>query len=162
MPAITLIAAITADGALGRDGDMIYHLSGDLRRFKELTMGHPMVMGRRTFESLPHALPGRRNLVVSSREGYFPEGAEPYPSLDAALDACGDDEVMVIGGGQIYAQAMPLATRLLITHIDATAPAADTHFPEIDPVQWHCVDLSEWHTDPKTGVRYRYADYRRS
>ncbi|MDE7375420.1 MAG: dihydrofolate reductase, partial [Muribaculaceae bacterium] len=112
---ITIIAAITRDHALGRGGDMIYHISADLKRFKQITMGHPVVMGRRTYESLPRGpLPGRRNLVITSNplSITLPEGAvlapdttlETYPTLAAALEAAGPDP-MIIGGGQVYAQA---------------------------------------------------------
>lgn len=154
-----MIAAITADNALGRGGDMIFHLAADLRRFKQLTMGHPLVMGRRTFQSLPHALPGRRNIVVSRKEDFKAEGAEVFATLHDALDACGDAEAMVIGGGQIYAQAMPLASRLIITHIDATCPDADTFFPAISPDCWAVAEQSPWQTDPKTGTQFCYTDY---
>lgn len=148
--------------ALGRGGDMIYHISADLRRFKAITMGHPLVMGRRTLESFPKGpLPGRRNLVVSRRADYAPEGVEVYPSLEAALAACADAEPMVIGGGQVYAQALPLATTLLITEIDAEAPEADTHFPAISPSDWALAEEGAWQTDPRSGERFRYLAYHR-
>ena len=157
---ITLIAAITRDRALGREGDMIFHISTDLKRFKTLTTGHPLVMGRRTFESFPNGpLPGRRNLVVTRDAGYVRSGIETFRSLGAAIEACGDVEAMVIGGGQIYAQAMPLADRLLITEIDAEAPDADTFFPEISPEEWEMTEASEPMIDPKTGVRFRFLTY---
>lgn len=153
---ITIIAAITRDRALGRGGDMIYHISADLRRFKQLTMGHPIVMGRRTFESLPAGpLPGRRNIVVSKGS----QGNDWFSSLQAALEAAGD-EAMVIGGGQIYAQAMPLADKLEITEIDADAPDADTHFPVIGP-EWLAAETGQWQTDPRSGVRFRHVTYLR-
>lgn len=159
---MTIIAAITRDGALGRAGDMIYHISADLRRFKSLTMGHPLVMGRRTLESFPKGpLPGRRNLVITRNPGYSPAGVEVYPSLEAALAACGDAEPMIIGGGQVYAQAMPMTSTLLITEIDAEAPDADTHFPPINPAEWQLTDQGEWLTDDRTGVRFRYLTYQR-
>lgn len=158
---MTIIAAITSDLALGRSGDMIYHISPDLRRFKQLTMGHPLVMGRRTFESFPNGpLPGRRNLVVTRDPAYVREGIEIYPSLSEALKAGGSD-AMIIGGGQIYAQAMPLADALEITEIDAVAPDADTRFPAIDPFQWRPVETGPWQSDPRTGVRFRYVRYDR-
>ncbi len=157
---ITMIAAVARDGALGRDGDMLYHISDDLKRFKQLTMGHPLVMGRKTFESFPKGpLPGRRNCVVTRDAGYAREGIETYGSLEAALEAA--PEAMVIGGGQIYAQAMPMAGRLLITEIDADGTGADTYFPAIDPAEWEAADVGEWHVDARTGVRYRYVSYRR-
>lgn len=159
---ITLIAAITRDNALGRGGDMIFHISADLRRFKKLTMGHPLVMGRRTFESFPNGpLPGRRNLVVTHDPEYCHDGIETFPSLEAALEACGDSGAMVIGGGQIYSQAMPLADRLLITQIDFEAPDADTFFPEISPEVWELIEFSDPMTDPKSGVIFRFLTYNR-
>lgn len=159
---ITLIAAITRDRALGKGGDMIFHISEDLRRFKKLTTGHPLVMGRRTFESFPNGpLPGRRNLVVSRDAGYSREGIETFTSLEDALAACDESEPMVIGGGQIYAQAMPLSDRLLITEIDTEAPDADTFFPEISPDEWELTGASEPIRDPKSGVSFRYLTYER-
>lgn len=158
----TLIAAITRDRALGKGGDMIFHISEDLRRFKKLTTGHPLVMGRRTFESFPNGpLPGRRNLVVTRDESYSREGIEIFSSLTDALAACDDVEPMVIGGGQIYAQAMPLADRLLITEIDTEAPDADTFFPEISQDEWEITETSEPMTDPASGVSFRYLTYTR-
>lgn len=158
---MTIIAAVTKDLALGRGGDMIYHISADLRRFKQLTMGHPLVMGRRTFESFPKGpLPGRRNIVVTRNASYRHEGIETQPSLEAALASAGP-EAMVIGGGQIYAQAMPMADALEITEIDAQAPDADTHFPPIDPAHWRLVSQSPWQVDSRTGVRFRYLRFER-
>lgn len=158
---MTIIAAITKDHALGRGGDMIYHISADLRRFKQLTMGHPLVMGRRTFESFPNGpLPGRRNIVVTRDAAYARDGIEVCASLDDALAAAGA-AAMVIGGGQVYAQAMPLADNLEITEIDADAPDADTHFPAIDPALWRQTAAGDWQTDPHTGVRFRYLTYAR-
>ena len=137
MKDITLIAAVGRDGAIGRDGQLIWHNRDDMRHFRERTMGRPVIMGRATFESLPAALPGRRNIVITHRPEYRPEGAETAPSLKAAIAMCADDaEVMIIGGGQVYAQAMPIATRLEITEVDADTPDADTHFPAIVPEQW--------------------------
>lgn len=164
---ITIIAAITRDHALGRGGDMIYHISADLKRFKQITIGHPVVMGRRTYESLPRGpLPGRRNLVVT-RNPQAVSGApttpdttlETYPSLAAALESAGSDP-MIIGGGQIYAQAMPLTDVLEITEIDAEVPDADTHFPPIGS-NWRPISSTPWQTDPRTSLRFRHITYSR-
>ncbi len=158
---ITIIAAITKDYGLGRGGDMLYHISDDLKRFKALTMGHPLVMGRKTFESFPKGpLPGRRNCVITRNPDYQRDGIEVYDSLDAALGASPD--AMVIGGGEIYRQAMPMADRLEITEIDAEVPDADTHFPTIDSAIWHQTEVGEWHTDPRSAVRYRFCSYERT
>lgn len=160
---ITIIAAITRDGALGKDGDMLYHISADLKRFKTLTMGHPIIMGRKTFESFPNGpLPGRRNLVVTRDSTYAHPGIETYPSLQQAIEAAGE-ETYVIGGGQIYSQAMPLADKLEITEIDANGKdaGADTFFPEIDTAMWTIASESEKITDPCSRVSYRFITYRR-
>lgn len=164
---ISIIVAVTRDNAIGRHGDMLYHISADLRRFKALTMGHPLVMGRKTFESLPGgALPGRRNIVVTRNASFSAPGAESFPTLEAALEACGDEEIMVIGGGEIYRQTMPLAGRLLLTRIDTDSPDADTHFPAIsseewtpaaaDPLDGSLPNPSPFATDPRSGVSYRF------
>lgn len=155
---ISIIAAIARNGAIGKDGDMIYHIKGDLRRFKQLTLGKPVVMGRLTFESLPGgALPGRRNIVITGNRDYAPAGAETTSSLDEALEMCRDvDEVMIIGGGKVYSQALGRADRLLLTIVDDTPAEADTFFPDIDPDQWEMTDEEAEETDPPTSLKYRY------
>lgn len=159
-PRINIIAAINADTrAIGRRGDMLHHLRDDLRRFRALTLGHPIVMGRKTFESLPAgALPGRRNLVVSRNSAYAAPGAEVFPTLDAAIAACdGNDDIFIIGGAEIYRLAMPLARRLFLTVIDhPTPPDADTFFPAIDPCQWQTTDTDATLTDAATGIPFHY------
>lgn len=158
---ITIIAAITRDRALGRGGDMIYHISDDLKRFKTLTMGYPIIMGRRTFESFPNGpLPGRRNMVITRSDNYTADGIEIYHTLADAIEASKDD-AFVIGGGEVYAQAMPVADCLHITEIDVDSENADTFFPEIDGSQWQLVHTGEWITDKRNGVRFRYCEYLR-
>lgn len=159
---ITLIAAVASDNAIGRDGDLIWHIRDDMRHFRAATMGRPVIMGRRTFESLPSALPGRRNIMITSSTTYMPAGAEKASGLQEALAMCADaPEVMIIGGAQIYDEAMPLADELLLTRIDADAPDADVHFPEIDPDVWRPAATDGPHTDPDTGLSYSYITYRR-
>ena len=159
---ITIIAAITEDRAIGKDGDMIYHISADLKRFKAITMGHPLIMGRKTFESFPKGpLPGRRNIVVTRREDYHRPGIETYPSLEKAIDTCQGNIPFIIGGGQVYAQAMPIASHLLITEIRAAAGDADTFFPAINSDDWEKTNCTPWEEDPRTGVQFRYVDYAR-
>lgn len=133
---ITLVAAMTRNRVIGRDGDMPWHLPADLAHFKQVTMGRPVVMGRRTRESLGRALPGRRNIVISrSRETDYPD-AEVVASLQTALERCaGEEEVMILGGGQIYQEALPRADRIELTRIE-TELEGDTHFPEIDTGSW--------------------------
>lgn len=166
----TIIVACTRDFAIGRDGDLLFHISDDLKRFKALTMGHPIIMGRRTFESFPKgALPGRRNIVVTRNSEYSAPGIETAPSLEAALALCGHDSPapFIIGGGEIYRQALPLSDKIELTLIDATAPDADTLFPVLSADEWSVLtdcgrqpfdpaameyDLS----DPRTSVRYAF------
>jgi dihydrofolate reductase len=143
-----VIAIVVAHGrnrVIGRDGGLPWHLPADLRRFRELTSGHAVVMGRRTFESLPprfRPLPGRRNLVLSSDPAYDPgPGAEAFTSLGAALEACGGS-CFVIGGARVYEQAAALADRIYATHVDA-APDGDAFFPELEAGAWRCVEESE-------------------
>ncbi len=151
---------MTHGRAIGRHGDLIYHISADLRRFKNLTMGHPLIMGRKTFESLPGgALPGRRNMIVSHHgAAYQFNGAETFESIDNAIAALApDDEAFVIGGGQIYTKFIDKADKLYITEIDAEAPAdADTFFPEFDSRKWCISEQSAWETDARNNVRYRF------
>lgn len=142
---ISLIAAVAANGVIGDGGGMPWRLSTDMKRFKALTMGKPVVAGRKTFETFGKPLPGRTNIVVTRQADYRPEGTLVAESLDQALalaravaEAAGGDEVMVLGGGQIYAAAIGAADRLYITHV-AAEPAGNTHFPPIDPAHWRAV-----------------------
>lgn len=130
---ITLIAAVAENRAIGLDNQLIYHIREDLRRFKSLTTGHTVLMGRRTFESLPKgALPNRRNIVVSRTVPHF-DGCDTYPSLEEALRHCAPEEqVFVIGGQTVYEQTLPLAHRLCMTEIAATPSRADAFFPPYD------------------------------
>ncbi len=139
-----MIAVVVAQGrnrVIGRDGALPWYLPADLRRFKALTLGHAVVMGRRTYESLPEPvrpLPGRQNVVLSAELGYAPgPGAEVARSLPEALDCCGG-ECFVVGGGAVYAQALPLAHRLYVTDVDA-CPLGDAFFPPVDVETWRCV-----------------------
>ncbi len=159
---ITIIAAVASDGAIGRKGDMLWHLREDLRRFKSLTLGNTVVMGRRTFESLPGgALKGRRNIVVTRNSSLAFEGAETAASLESALGMTAPEEkVFIIGGGEIYRRAMPLATELDLTEIDATLPDADTFFPPV-PNDFRLAEASETVAATAATPPYRFATYRR-
>ncbi|MBD5242229.1 MAG: dihydrofolate reductase [Barnesiella sp.] len=155
---ISIIAAVGADNAIGADGNLAFHISSDLKHFKELTVGKPVIMGRKTFESLPNGpLPNRRNIVISRNPEYSYPGVETAASLQDAIELTFDSpEAMVIGGAEIYRQALPMATKLYLTQIDATRPDADTFFPEINKDEWE-QDSQEWLTDSKTGLRYRFS-----
>jgi len=137
-PILTLIAAIARNGVIGIDNRLPWHLPADLKHFRELTTGHTVIMGRKTWESLPakfRPLPGRRNIVVTRDPAYRAEGATVAASLPAAVAAAGTGEAFVIGGAQLYAAAMPLADRLQLTEI-AAAFDGDTHFPSVDDHHW--------------------------
>lgn len=160
---ISIIAAVAAHGAIGRRGDLLYHISADLKRFKALTMGCPVIMGRKTFESFPKGpLPGRRNIIVTRNRGYFREGAETASSLEDAISRCQDAEkVFIIGGGEIYRRAIEIADILEITEIIAEVADADTFFPTVNPAEWETAETSEKMTDPRSGVEYRFLTLKR-
>ena len=135
-PRLTLIVARARNGVIGRDGALPWRLPEDLAFFKRTTMGHPIVMGRATWASIGRPLPGRRNIVLSRQAGFAAAGAEVATSLDEALSRCaGAAEVFVIGGAQLYRDALPRADRLLVTEIDADFDG-DTHWPAPDPAHW--------------------------
>ncbi len=127
---ISLIAAVARNAVIGRDNALIWHIPADLAHFKKITHGHPIVMGRNTWESIGRPLPGRRNIVITRQQRYAAAGAETAASLAQALELCAEaPEVFVIGGAQVYAEALPLAHRLWLTEIDA-APAGHVRFPD--------------------------------
>jgi dihydrofolate reductase len=160
-PHVSLIASVARDGGIGRAGDLLVRLPGDLPRFKQLTMGAPMVMGRKTWESLPRRpLPGRRHIVVTRDPAWRDEGAERASSLEEALALAGDvPRVFVIGGAAIFAGALPLADELELTEVDAEF-AADTFFPPWNRAEFRQT-ACESHATPE-GLAYRYASYRRT
>lgn len=151
---ITLVAAVARNGTIGAGGGLPWHLPADLKRFKALTMGHPMIMGRKTFDSIGRALPGRRTIVVTRDPDWCAPGVETAPSVPAALAAVGDAEVMVVGGGEIYAQTIELADRLEITQVDVDVPG-DTRFPVIDPANWQETERTEFDGYAFTGYTRR-------
>jgi dihydrofolate reductase len=135
---VALIAAIAENGVIGDGQGMPWRLSSDLRRFRRLTIGKPVIMGRKTWQSIGKPLQGRTNIVVTRQPGFSADGALAAPSLDAALGLAereAPEEIMVIGGGEIYAEAMARADRLYVTHV-AASPAGSVRFPAIDPAVW--------------------------
>ncbi|KAB8309695.1 MULTISPECIES: type 3 dihydrofolate reductase [Rahnella] len=140
---ISLIAALATDRVIGMENAMPWHLPGDLAWFKRNTLNKPVIMGRKTFESIGRPLPGRLNIVISSKPGAH-DGVTWVTSVEAALTAAGDvEEVMVMGGGRVYEQLLPKANRLYLTHIDAEVEG-DTHFPDYEPDDWEST-FSEFH-----------------
>lgn len=135
-PRVSLIVAVARNGVIGRNGSLPWRLPEDLAHFKRTTMGSPIIMGRKTWESIGKPLPGRRNIVVSRTPGFAPVGVEVAADLDAAVGLCADAaEVFVIGGAQLYVAALPRAQRLIVTEIDADFEG-DTHWPPIDAKLW--------------------------
>ncbi len=164
---IAMIAAVGRNGAIGVGGKLVWRLPSDFAFYKATTMGKPLVMGRKTFESIGRPLPGRTNIVVTRNTGYKPEGVEVFASLDAAIDrakaiatADGKDEIFINGGGDIYRQAIERAERLYITHVDAEAEG-DSFFPKIDPDRWVVVEQPEVQRSEKDEADYRIAVYER-
>ena len=163
-PNLSIIVAQAENRAIGLNGDMPWHLSGDLKRFKALTMGHPVVMGRRTWESLPkRPLVGRRNIVFSQSDNFAPEGAEVVRSVNDLFNLLRDcdDEIFIIGGGRIYNMLMSFTQRLYITWVHKEFPEADTFFPVIDLSEFTKVNETERMIDEKSGLEFCYAEYDR-
>lgn len=162
---ISLVAAMDRDRAIGRDNGLPWRLPNDLKRFKALTIGKPILMGRRTAESLGRALPGRRNLVLT-RGGRVPFGGmEAVASIDAAVGAAAADgtpELCVIGGAEVYAQLLPRADVMHLTLVDAQVGAADAFFPAFDPRRWHETRREAHPPDPRHAYGYAFVDYLRA
>ena len=160
---ISMIAAMAHDRVIGLDNQMPWHLPADLAHFKRVTLGKPVLMGRKTFESIGRPLPGRRNLVISRNPDYRADGVEVIDSVEAALALlAGSDvaELMVIGGGHLYGQLLPRADRLYLTRIDL-AVEGDTRFPAFDDGQWQRVDCESHSADEKNPHPYSFETWQR-
>ena len=160
---ISIIAALGKNNEIGQDNRLLCRLPDDLKRFKEITSSHTVIMGRKTFESLPKgALPNRKNIVVSRNPDLQIEGAMVCSSLDAALLKCLDEEeVFIIGGAQIYRQALPMADKLYLTKIHAAFPEADVFFPEINYKEWREVGREMYLADEKHPYSFSFVEYER-
>lgn len=158
---ITLVAALDRNRAIGRNGAMPWHLSDDLRRFKALTLGKPVLMGRKTAQAIGRPLPGRANLVLT-RAGMAPfDDQIAVDSIDEAIARAGNSELMVIGGGEVYTLALPRATRMHLTEIDTATPDADTFFPAFDPDDWREVAREHHPADARHPLAFNFVDYER-
>jgi dihydrofolate reductase len=158
---ITLIAALDRNFAIGRDGAMPWHLPDDLKRFKQLTLGKPVLMGRKTALAIGRSLPGRRNLVLT-RSAIAPfEGQEVVASLGAARAQARDGELMVIGGAEVYSLALPLAAHLHLTWVDTVADGADAFFPRFDAARWLEIERVTHPADPRHEYSFTFVDYLR-
>ena len=142
---LTLVVAMDAQRGIGVDNKLPWHLPEDLAHFKRVTLGHPIIMGRKTFDSIARPLPGRRNIVVTRNPDWRHDGVEAVRSLEEAVALVGDDAASIIGGAQIFGQAMGIADRMIVTHIDKVY-ACDTFFPEIDSAQWTAVSSEPQHS----------------
>ena len=160
---ISIIVAIAENYAIGKKGDLLCHMPSDLKHFKEITSGRTVLMGERTFLSLPkHPLPNRRNIVLTDVKGKTFEGAETVYSLDELVaKVSNDEEAFVIGGGMVYRQMMERADKLYITHIHHSWDDADTVFPEIDPKIWKQLSAERHSADDKNPYDYTFAEYAR-
>ena len=167
MTRIAMIVGVAENGVIGSAQTIPWRIPSDMQFFKRTTMGKPVVMGRKQYETVGRPLPGRTNIVVTRQPGYQPDGVLVFHSIEAALakaeeiaEADGVDEIMIIGGGELYAQLMPQADRLYVSHIDL-APEGDVRFPVIDQAIWAIVDLPEVEPSPKDDAAYRVKVYER-
>ena len=160
---LSIIAALGKNNEIGQGNRLLCRLPDDLKRFKEITSGHAVIMGRKTFESLPKgALPNRRNVVISRNENLKFEGATVYSSLDYALIKLMDeDEIFIIGGGEIYRQVLPIADKLYLTKIHADFPDANVFFPEINYQEWREVSRELHPADEKHAYSFSFVEYER-
>ncbi|WP_234399195.1 MULTISPECIES: type 3 dihydrofolate reductase [unclassified Pseudoalteromonas] len=154
---ISMIAAMAHNRVIGKDNDMPWHLPADLKHFKQVTLGKPVIMGRKTLESIGRALPGRRNIVISRNGDYQFAGAETATSVEQALSMVeGVEEVMIIGGGNIYSQCLPLCHTLYLTFIDLDV-SGDTCFPDYEAVgPWHCIEREQHGQDETNPHNYEF------
>ncbi|QBG36966.1 type 3 dihydrofolate reductase [Litorilituus sediminis] len=161
MTILSMIVATADDNVIGKDNDMPWHLPADLAYFKKVTLGKPVIMGRKTYESIGRPLPGRRNIVISRDENYQKEGIDTVTSVEQALALVQDvEEIMVIGGGAIYKHCLPAATRLYITHIKASIEG-DTRFPDYDDGSWQKVSSEVRDSDEKNAYQLDFCVYER-
>jgi len=157
---ISIIVAVSDDLGIGKNNDLLWKIPDDMKRFRKLTMGNTVVMGRKTWESLPkRPLQGRRNIVITDVTGEKFEGAESAFSVPEAVSMCKPgEEAFIIGGGSIYRQFMPFTDRLYVTHVHRTAPA-DIFFPAIDPLKWKIASKEDFITEAPEGIPYSYVVY---
>ncbi len=159
---ISIIVAASTNNVIGVDGALPWRIADDLRRFKQLTMGKPIVMGRLTWESIGRPLPGRRNIVITRQAGYTAEGCDVVESPVAALETCADaEEIMIIGGSQIYDLFLPKATRLYLTRVE-TNVAGDAFFAEIDDERWTLLDCERHAADDANEFAFEFRTYERN
>ena len=156
---LSIIVAIAKDRAIGKSNQLLWHISEDLRRFKAITIGKPIIMGRKTYESIGKPLPGRRNLIITRNVNCQIEGCECYSSIEDAIETCKQcDEVFIIGGGEIYKQTMSIADKLYLTVVDYKYDA-DTFFPEINMMEWEETSLEHFSKGEKFPHPFTFINY---
>mgnify|MGYP001277046944 CR=1 FL=1 len=158
---LSLIVAMGRNREIGKDNKLLWHLPNDLRRFQSLTMGHPMIMGRKTFESLPKLLPGREHWVLTRQTDWQPEGVRVFSSVEEVLQALGEQDAFVIGGEQIYRAFLPYVKRAYITKVHGFFPEADAHFPYLVGV-WNIREQVTYTKDEKHAYNYTFQILERS
>jgi dihydrofolate reductase len=159
---LSIIVAISENHVIGRDGGLPWHLSADLKNFKRLTMGHPIIMGRKTYDSIGRPLPGRTSIVITRQDTYQPDGVETVGTIaDALKHAKPSDEAFVIGGAEIYRLSLPLADRLHITRVHATVEG-DVVFPDLDPEEWQLQNAESHDADERNDFAFTFETYERS
>ncbi|MBI3332110.1 dihydrofolate reductase [Candidatus Peregrinibacteria bacterium] len=160
---ISLIAAVADNGVIGGANKLLWHLPDDLKRFKALTKGHPVIMGRKTYESIGRPLPERKNIVITHQDLTL-RGCEVVSSLDEAIASAKSgrpEGIFIIGGGEIYKQAMEIADRMYLTHVHAS-PAGDVYFPEFDASEWNIIEEEDHPIDKDHAYRFTYKTYHRT
>lgn len=163
MSTISIIAAVADDNSIGKDLDLLWRLPADMKHFKNITTGHTIIMGRKTFDSLPKgALPNRKNIIISSSAENKFKDCEHFRSIKEALGACKDEEeVFIIGGATIYNQTISMADKLYITHVHETFPDANVHFPTINREEWQETERNECESDEKNPFAHTFSTYHR-
>lgn len=160
-PFVSAIVAAAETGAIGKENKLLWHLPDDLRFFKRTTSGHAVIMGRKTYESVGRPLPNRTNVVITRQKDYKLEGAEVVHSLEAALEACADEkEVFIVGGADIYRQALPVADRVYLTRVHADLEG-DSYFPRLDNVEWALQSAEHHGSDDRHAYAYTFEVYER-
>lgn len=162
MKSVQAIVAVASDGAIGRQGDLLCHLPADMKHFKEVTMGHSIIMGRKTFESFPRRpLPGRQNIVITRNEQWQYPGVTVVHSLEDAIAAAETEMVFIIGGAQVYEQALPLVDVLHLTMIHARWASADAYFPTLDMNEWQEVSREHHDSDHRNAYEFDFVTLKR-
>ena len=156
---IVMIAAVAENNALGKNNELVWHLPNDFKRFKALTSGHHIIMGRKTFESFPKPLPNRTHIIITRQEKYIPEGCIVVSSIEKAIEACPQNEISyIIGGGEIYNLGLSFSDKIEITRVHHSFDA-DTFFPEINLKEWEIIETEFHHKDEKHLFDYSYETY---